>query len=190
MSSAPSDFNARIIEEFRENAGHVGGRFDGTRLLLLHTEGARSATRHVTPVAYLADGDRYVIFASKAGAPTNPGWYHNLRAHPDTTIEVGTDTLEVTASVAQGDERERLYRAAGGGCPAVRRVPVADRAADPGRRAHADAPLSGVNRRERESRCPFATSASSRSESSATARCRSSTSGPGRRTSKKRRSSP
>jgi deazaflavin-dependent oxidoreductase (nitroreductase family) len=109
MSSAPSDFNARIIEEFRANAGHVGGRFDGTRLLLLHTEGARSAKRHVTPVAYLADGDRYVIFASKAGAPTNPGWYHNLRAHPDTTIEVGTDTLEVTASVAQGDERERLY---------------------------------------------------------------------------------
>ena len=109
MSSSPSDFNARIIEEFHENAGRVGGRFDGVRLLLLHTEGARSAQHHVTPVAYLADGDRYVIFASKAGAPTNPGWYHNLRAHPDTTIEVGTDTLEVTASVAQGDERERLY---------------------------------------------------------------------------------
>ena len=109
MSSAPSDFNAAIIEEFRANAGRVAGRFERTQLLLLHTEGARSAKRYVTPVAYLADGGRYVIFASKAGAPTNPGWYHNLRAHPDTTIEVGGATLEVTASVAQGAERDRLY---------------------------------------------------------------------------------
>jgi deazaflavin-dependent oxidoreductase (nitroreductase family) len=108
-SSSPNDFNARIIEQFRANGGRVGEPFENTPLLLLHHTGARTGTTRVNPVAYLADGDRYVIFASKAGAPTNPDWYHNLRAHPDVTIEVGTDTLKVAAHDVTGEERERLF---------------------------------------------------------------------------------
>ena len=109
--SSPTDFNAKIIDEFRANAGHVGGMFEGTPLLLLHHTGARSGKERINPLAYLRDGDRYVIFASKGGAPTNPDWYYNLKAHPEVTIEVGTDTLQVTAAEAAGEERERLYQA-------------------------------------------------------------------------------
>ena len=111
MSTAPNDFNARIIEEFRANGGRVGGPLADTPLLLLHHVGARTGTPRTNPLAYLRDGNRYVIFASKAGAPTNPDWYHNLRAHPEVTIEVGPDTLEAVASEATGEERERLFNA-------------------------------------------------------------------------------
>jgi deazaflavin-dependent oxidoreductase (nitroreductase family) len=111
MSTSPADFNAKVIDEFRANAGRVGGMFEGTPMLLLHHIGAKSGESRVNPLAYQADDGRFVIFASKAGAPTNPGWYYNLKAHPSTTVEVGTDTLEVTASEAGGEERERLYRA-------------------------------------------------------------------------------
>ena len=110
-TSSPNDFNARIIEQFRANGGRVGEPFENTPLLLLHHTGARTGTERVNPLAYLADGDRYVIFASKAGAPTNPDWYHNLRAHPDVTIEVGTDTLRPPRGEATGEERERLFAA-------------------------------------------------------------------------------
>ncbi|HZE06421.1 MAG TPA: nitroreductase family deazaflavin-dependent oxidoreductase [Solirubrobacteraceae bacterium] len=110
MSTSPTDFNAQIIEEFRANAGRVGGPFENATLLLLHHTGAKSGTSRVTPVVYLRDGDRYVIFASKAGADTNPAWYHNLRAHPEVTIEVGTDTIRAVAEEATGEERDRLYR--------------------------------------------------------------------------------
>jgi deazaflavin-dependent oxidoreductase (nitroreductase family) len=110
-TSSPNDFNERIIEQFRANRGRVGAPFEGRPLLLLHHTGARTGTPRVNPLAYLADGDRYVIFASKAGAPTNPDWYHNLRAHPDVTIEVGTDTLKATAREVTGKERERLFAA-------------------------------------------------------------------------------
>jgi deazaflavin-dependent oxidoreductase (nitroreductase family) len=109
MSTSPADFNAQIIEEFRANEGHVGGMFENMTLLLLHHTGAKSGTSYVNPLAYLPDGDRYVIFASKAGAPENPGWYYNLKAGPETTIEVGTDTLGVHADEAKGDDRDRLY---------------------------------------------------------------------------------
>lgn len=111
MSSTAAEFNARIIEEFRANDGVVGGPFEGSTLLLLHHTGAKSGRAYVNPLVYRRDGDRYVIFASKAGAPENPAWYHNLRAHPEVTIEVGRDTLAAVASEADGDERERLYRA-------------------------------------------------------------------------------
>jgi deazaflavin-dependent oxidoreductase (nitroreductase family) len=111
MSTSPDDFNARIIEEFRANEGRVGGPFDGGTLLLLHHAGARTGTPRVNPLMYNRDGDRYVVFASKAGAPTNPDWYHNLKANPNTTVEVGTDTIDVVASEATGDERDRLYNA-------------------------------------------------------------------------------
>jgi deazaflavin-dependent oxidoreductase (nitroreductase family) len=108
--SEMSDFNQAIIEEFRANDGKVGGRFEGMPLLLLHHTGAKSGKPRVNPLAYQSDAGRYVVFASKAGAPTNPDWYYNLKAHPATTIEVGTDTIEVVASEATGEERDRLYR--------------------------------------------------------------------------------
>ncbi len=107
---ATSEFNERIIEEFRANEGRVGGIFEGSTLLLLHHTGARSGRSRINPLAYQSDNGRYVVFASKAGAPTNPDWYHNLKAHPEVTIEVGTDTIDVLASEATGEERERLYR--------------------------------------------------------------------------------
>jgi deazaflavin-dependent oxidoreductase (nitroreductase family) len=111
MSTSPQDFNARIIEEFRANQGRVGPPFERTTLLLLHHVGAKSGTARINPLAFLADGGRYVVFASKAGAPTNPDWYHNLKAHPNVTIEVGTERIEAVASEAAGEERDRLYGA-------------------------------------------------------------------------------
>jgi len=108
MSTSPTDFNARIIEEFRANGGRVGGPFEGQPLLLLHHVGARSGQQRVNPLVYQRDDGRYVIFASKAGAPTNPDWYHNLKAHPEADIEVGTAKIAVRASEATGEERERL----------------------------------------------------------------------------------
>ncbi len=110
MSTSRSDFNTRIIEEFRANEGRVGGQFEGLPLLLLHHTGARSGKPYVNPLAYQADDGRYVVFASKGGAPTNPAWYHNLTANPDATIEVGTETIPVHAEEARGEERDRLYR--------------------------------------------------------------------------------
>lgn len=109
MSTSPQDFNAQVIDEFRSTGGTVGGVFEGMTLLLLHHTGARSGTSRISPLAYLTDKGRYVVFASKAGAPTNPDWYHNLRAHPRTMIEVGTETLEVVADEATGEERDRLF---------------------------------------------------------------------------------
>jgi len=103
------NWNVEIIEEFRANEGRVGGRFATIPILLLHHTGARSGTVRVNPLAYQADDDRFVIFASKGGAPTNPDWYHNLRANPEATVEVGTDTLPVRARVTEGEERERLW---------------------------------------------------------------------------------
>lgn len=111
MSTSPADFNAKIIDEFRANEGRVGGMFQNMTLLLLHHTGAKSGTAYTNPLAYMRDDDRYVIFASKAGAPENPAWYHNLKAGPEITIEVGTDTLDVHADQAEGDERDRLYNA-------------------------------------------------------------------------------
>jgi deazaflavin-dependent oxidoreductase (nitroreductase family) len=105
-----ADFNTQVINEFRENAGVVGGMFEGMPLLLLHHTGAKSGTTRIAPLAYLDDDGRYAIFASKGGAPEHPAWFHNLQANPDTEIEVGNEKIAVTASVADGDERDRLYR--------------------------------------------------------------------------------
>ena len=104
-----NDWNRQIIEEFHANAGKVGGPFKGASLLLLTTTGAKSGQRRTTPLVYLPDGKRMIIFASKAGAPTNPDWYHNLVAHPDVMVEVGTESFEATATVITGEERDRLY---------------------------------------------------------------------------------
>ena len=104
-----SDWNDAIIKEFRENDGRVGGQFEGAPLLLLHSTGAKSGQERVSPVMYQAVGDGFAVFASKAGAPTNPDWYHNLVANPTATVEVGTETVEVAARVAEGDEREQIW---------------------------------------------------------------------------------
>ena len=107
--SRSDDYNAANIAEFRSNHGKVGGYFEGAPLLLLHTLGARSGRPRVNPVMYLKDGKRYVVFASKGGADSNPDWYYNLRAHPDIKIEVGDDTIDVRAEEVRGPERDKLY---------------------------------------------------------------------------------
>lgn len=106
------DWNSQIIEEFRGNAGKVGGTFEGRDLLLLTTTGAKSGLPRTNPVAYVRDGDKLVVIASKAGAPTSPDWYHNLRANPEVTIEIGTETHKAIATpITSGPERDRLYAA-------------------------------------------------------------------------------
>jgi deazaflavin-dependent oxidoreductase (nitroreductase family) len=103
------EFNRGVIEEFRANDGKVGGPFEGAPVLLLTTVGAKSRERRTTPVMYLPDGERMIIFASLGGAPNNPAWFHNLVANPSTTVEVGSDTVEVNAVVTSGEERDRLF---------------------------------------------------------------------------------
>ena len=105
----PNDWNQATIDEFRANAGKVGGAFAGKTLLILHTVGAKSGQERINPVAYVKDGDHFVIIASKAGAPTNPNWYHNILAHPLIMVEVGTEQFQVQAAVATEPERTRLY---------------------------------------------------------------------------------
>jgi deazaflavin-dependent oxidoreductase (nitroreductase family) len=104
-----SDWNQAIIEEFRANSGRVGGTFDGKPLLLLHHTGARSGTRRVTPLMYQAVDGGFAVFASAAGADKNPDWFHNLAAHPETEVEIGTDTTPVRARIAAGAEHDRIW---------------------------------------------------------------------------------
>lgn len=126
------DFNSKVIEEFRANGGKVGGPFEGGPMILLTTTGARSGATRVSPLVYTKDGDDLVIIASKGGAPESPAWYHNLVANPRATAEVGTEKFEVTARVAQGEERDRLYAAQAALMPnfaeyqekTTRRIPV------------------------------------------------------------------
>jgi len=104
-------FNSKIIEEFRANGGKVGGQFEGAPMLLLTTTGAKSGKPFTTPLVHTTDGDRIVVIASKAGAPTHPDWYHNLVKNPTVTVELGTETFDARASVVEGAERDRLYDA-------------------------------------------------------------------------------
>ena len=105
-----ADWNDKIIEEFRANDGKVSGPFEGAPLLLLHSVGAKTGATRVNPMMYqTVDDDSIAVFASKGGAPTNPDWYHNLVANPRTTVEIGSETLDVVARVAEGDERERIW---------------------------------------------------------------------------------
>ena len=109
MSSNPNDWNKMIIKEFRENDGKVGGQFANATLLLLNTIGAKTQQPRVNPVAYIKDGDELVVFASKAGAPTNPDWYYNIVAQPLITVEAGTEKFQARATIATEPERTRLY---------------------------------------------------------------------------------
>jgi deazaflavin-dependent oxidoreductase (nitroreductase family) len=104
--SGPSNYNQAVIDSFRANAGKVQHPMP---LLLLTTTGAKSGQQRTTPVAYSTDGDRFIILASKGGAPTNPAWYYNLVAHPTVTVEVGAEQFQARATVAEGQERERLF---------------------------------------------------------------------------------
>ena len=128
----PNDWNKAIIEEFRANGGKVGGPFAGATLLLLHTVGAKTQQPRTNPVVYILDGDRFVIFASKAGAPDNPDWYYNLVAQPLVTLEAGTEKFQARATVLAEPERTRLYDQMAAERPAfaeyqlktTRRIPV------------------------------------------------------------------
>jgi len=104
-----NDWNAKIIDEFRSNEGRVGGQFEGAPMLLLTTTGAKTGEARVNPMMYLSEDGKTYVFASKAGAPTNPDWYHNLVAHPQVTVEMGTDTFQGTARVLEGDDRDKVY---------------------------------------------------------------------------------
>lgn len=108
MSTA-NEWNKAIIEEFRANDGKVGGQFADMPLLLLHTTGAKSRLPRINPVAYIADGERLVVMASKAGAPTNPDWYYNSVANPEVSVEVGTEQFQACATIAAEPERTHLY---------------------------------------------------------------------------------
>ncbi|RBQ17916.1 nitroreductase family deazaflavin-dependent oxidoreductase [Spongiactinospora rosea] len=105
----PIDFNQQIIDEFRANGGRVGGPFEGARLLLLTTTGARSGARRTTPVGYLPDGDRMLIIGSAGGSPRHPAWYHNLVADPVVTVETGAFTFQARAAVLSGAERDAMF---------------------------------------------------------------------------------
>jgi deazaflavin-dependent oxidoreductase (nitroreductase family) len=109
MAETPAEYNAKVIGEFRANRGRVGGTWKGTPLLLLHHTGAISGVRRINPVAYLPDDARYFIWAANGGAPKNPAWYQNLKTHPVTRIEVGSETIEVVAEDTVGDRRDRLF---------------------------------------------------------------------------------
>src|SRR5579862_9385450 len=104
--SEPTNFNEKVIENFRAHGGNVPG---WGQMLLLTTTGAKSGAQRTTPLVYSTDGDRLVIVASKGGAPTNPDWYYNLLANPVATVEVGTERYQVRATVAEPAERDRLY---------------------------------------------------------------------------------
>ncbi|BBG01148.1 MULTISPECIES: nitroreductase/quinone reductase family protein [Pseudonocardia] len=108
------DFNSRVIREFRENDGRVGEPFTGLPMALVHHVGARSGTERITPLRWFADGGSYVIVASNAGAPDHPAWYHNLKANPDTVVEVSdgagrVDTVTVRTSELTGEHRDRIW---------------------------------------------------------------------------------
>src|ERR1700742_3071138 len=102
--------NRKIVEEFRANAGKVGGHFAQMPIAVVHHRGAKTGTELVNPLAYQRlDDDTVAVFASKGGAPVNPDWYYNLKANPDTTVEVGTEVYPVHARIAEGDERDRIW---------------------------------------------------------------------------------
>ncbi len=103
------EFNKKIIEEFRANGGKVGGMFANAPMILITMKGAKSGQTRVTPLVYSKDGDRYVVIASMAGAPNNPDWYYNLKAHPDVSVEIAGEKFQVKARITSGEERERLF---------------------------------------------------------------------------------
>ena len=115
--SDPQDFNTTVINDFRANDGKVGGPFDGAPMLLLHTTGAKSGAARIHPMMYLEHDDRLFVFASKAGADTNPAWYVNAVAHPEVTVELGSETFSATAKPLVGADRDHIYAVQAGAFP-------------------------------------------------------------------------
>jgi deazaflavin-dependent oxidoreductase (nitroreductase family) len=105
----PQEFNRNLIAEYRANGGKVTGMFAGAPLLLLTTTGARSGQPRTSPLAYTVDDGKWVVIASKGGAPTNPDWFHNVKANPEVTVELGTETFPARASIPAGEDRQRLF---------------------------------------------------------------------------------
>ncbi len=103
------EINAKVIDEYRANGGELSGGFAGESLILVHHFGAKSGTERISPLAVYAEGERLFVFASKAGLPENPGWYYNLMAHPDVTVELGDETFPVRATEITGPERDEIY---------------------------------------------------------------------------------
>ena len=126
-----TDWNSKIIEEFRANGGKVGGQFEGAPLLLLHTVGARTGQPRVNPMMYRPVPGGYAVFASKGGAPVNPDWYYNVLAHPRVTAEIGSGKAEFVARVAEGRRARADLGRAQGRQPRVRRLRAEDQPADP-----------------------------------------------------------
>ena len=108
-TASPADFNSKIVDEYRANGGKLGGMFAGADLLLLHHTGAKSGAQRVSPLAYQRIGESYAVFASRAGSTANPDWLYNIVAHPDITIEIGTETVPATARIAEPAERDVLW---------------------------------------------------------------------------------
>ena len=104
-----NEFNRQIIEEFRANGGKVGGQFEGASMLLLHTTGAKTGQERVNPLVYQQVGDELAVFGSRGGATTDPDWYRNIVAEPSVTVEVGTETVPMTARITSGEERDRIW---------------------------------------------------------------------------------
>ncbi len=102
-------YNEAIIEEFRANNGIVGGSFADFTLLLLHTVGVKSGLPRLNPLTYLADDDRFLVLASKAGGDSHPDWYYNIIANPEVRVEVGTELFDARATIASEPERTELY---------------------------------------------------------------------------------
>jgi deazaflavin-dependent oxidoreductase (nitroreductase family) len=132
-NARPGGWNDSIIAQFRANGGQMtSGPFTGRTLLLLTTKGAKTGSERTSPLVYSRDGDRFIVIASKGGAPTHPAWYHNLRAHPEVTLEVGSEKFRARASVATNAVRRRLYDKHAEGMPAfwdyekrtTRKIPV------------------------------------------------------------------
>ncbi len=105
-----SDWNTRIIEEFRANEGRVGGQFEGAPMILVHHVGRRSGVERVNPLVYYPDGDSMVIIASEGGATKHPDWYHNLVSRDRTEVEVGAETFPVQVDEIDGDQRDELWQ--------------------------------------------------------------------------------
>lgn len=103
-------FTQQLIADMRAHAGQITtGPMAGRPLMLLTTRGARTGLERTAIVTYTRDGDRYVIAASKSGAPTNPAWFYNLQANPVVSVEAGGETFKARATVARGAERDRLW---------------------------------------------------------------------------------
>src|SRR5215469_18626799 len=107
--SEMADFNTNIVADFRSHAGKVGGPFEGAPMILIHHRGAKTGKERVNPLVYQQFGDGWAIFASKGGSPTNPDWYYNLKAHPETVVEIGPDTIPVTVRELNGGERAEVW---------------------------------------------------------------------------------